>query len=82
MKSEVEVVGDIESIETLAAGVGVRVRRHLDRLHGKRRWRKRKGIAMVRLADGAIARAEVHWFEGHGAGRVDLKIKRLLPERP
>ena len=37
-----------------------------------------KGIATVKLADGTIYEAEVHWFEAHGIGRKDFKIKRAL----
>jgi hypothetical protein len=42
------------------------------------RWRKRKGIARVRLEDGDIRLAEVHWYEAHGIGRKELKIKRYI----
>ncbi len=38
-----------------------------------------KGIANVRLPDGTICRAEVHWYEAHGFGQKELKLKRLLP---
>src|SRR6185295_19403484 len=39
------------------------------------RWRKLKGTAMVRLPDGIVARAEVHWYEAHGLGRKEVRIK-------
>jgi hypothetical protein len=42
------------------------------------RWRKRKGIARVRLADGTIRTAELHWYEAAGIGRKEFKIKHLL----
>ena len=42
---------------------------------------KIKGLARIRLPDGTIARAEVHWYEAHGIGRCELKIKRLLSEK-
>lgn len=73
-----EIIGEIENIETVAAGRGVQIRRYLERAYGKGRWRKMKGIATVRLADGMIAEAEIHWFEAHGIGRRDFKIKRLI----
>ena len=41
-------------------------------------WRKRKGVATVRLPDGAERRAELHWYEATGIGRKELKIKRYL----
>ena len=39
---------------------------------------KRKGAANVRLADGTIRRAELHWYEATDIGRKDLKTKRYL----
>lgn len=75
---EVEVLGEIGAVETIAAGRGVQIRRHLDRVHGKGNWRKMKGVATVRLPDGSICRAEIHWFEAHGIGRKDIKIKRVI----
>ena len=73
-----EILGRIRDIEILASGRGVYVRRYLERNYGKGRWRKMKGIATVRLADGATCEAEIHWFEAHGIGRKDFKIKRVI----
>jgi hypothetical protein len=56
----------------------VYIRLYLDRTYGKGRWRKRKGRATVQLADGTVGEAEIHWFEAHGVGRKDFKIKRIL----
>ena len=78
--SEVEIVGEIREIETIAAGRGVYIRRYLNRTYGPGRWRKRKGQATVRLSDGTICEAELHWFEAHGIGRRDMKIKRAYFE--
>lgn len=75
---EFEILGEIRDIETIATGRGVYIRRYLDRTYGKGRWRKRKGRAMVQLADGTVGEAEIHWFEAHGVGRKDFKIKRIL----
>jgi hypothetical protein len=36
------------------------------------------GEATVRFDDGTRARAELHWFEAHGVGRVYFKRKRNL----
>lgn len=72
------VIGAITDIETFAVGRGIRERRRLQRRFGKGRWRKRKGRARVRLADGTIRDAEVHWYEATGIGRKELKIKRYL----
>jgi hypothetical protein len=75
---EFEFLGEIKDIETIATGRGVYIRRYLDRTYGKGRWRKRKGRATVRLADGTVGEAEIHWFEAHGIGRKDFKIKRII----
>jgi hypothetical protein len=72
------VIGDVADVETFAVGRGIRERRRLQRRYGKGRWRKRKGRARVRLADGTIRDAEVHWYEATGIGRKELKIKRYL----
>lgn len=78
MTIEFEILGDIRNIEVIAAGRGVDIRRHLDRSYGKGRWRKLKGVANVRLADGTVCKAEIHWFEAHGIGRKDFKIKKVI----
>lgn len=73
-----EIVGDVVDIETFAAGSSIRELPRLRRTYGPGRWRKRKGVARVRLVDGAEHRAEVHWYEAHGVGRKEMKIKRFL----
>jgi len=80
MKIEFEILGEIRDTETIAVGHGVYIRHHLKRTYGKGRWRKMKGIATVQLADGTIYEAEIHWFEAHGIGRKDFKIKRVIYE--
>jgi len=80
MMTELDILSDITDIETIASGRGVYIRRYLERTYGKGRWRKMKGIATVQLADGTICEAEIHWFEAHGIGRKDFKIKRILDE--
>lgn len=77
---KLELVGRITQIEIIATGSGIRVRRHLRKAYGPGRWRKLKGIATVRLPNGALRRVEIHWYEAHGIGRRDLKIKRYLEE--
>jgi len=59
-------------------GRAIREIERLRRVYGPGRWRKRKGVGKVRLPDGSVARAEVHWYEAHGMGRKEFKIKRLL----
>jgi hypothetical protein len=73
-----EILDKISQIETFAAGSGIREIARLRRIYGRGRWRKRKGVARVRLADGSIRHAEVHWYEAAGIGRQEFKIKHLL----
>ena len=73
-----ELLGEIGEIEAIAAGRGVRDLARLRKRYGARRWRKLKGTGTVRLASGRTRRAEVHWYEAHGVGRVRMKIKRFL----
>jgi len=74
----IEIVGDITHIETIASGRGIRRLRYLRKRFGGRCWRKRKGIATVRITSGSTRLAEVHWYEAHRVGRKGLKIKRLM----
>ena len=71
-------MGPIADTEVMARGRGIHELRRLQKSYGKGRWRKLKGIASVRLEDGSITRAEVHWYEAAGIGRRLMKIKRFL----
>jgi hypothetical protein len=73
-----EVIGEIQDIEIIAVGGSIRDRARLRKQFGPGRWRKLKGIATVRLFDGRIKKAEIHWYEAHGIGKVKFKIKRYL----
>ena len=73
-----EVVGEIADIETIAIGTRIRLLPLLQKRYGRGRWRKLKGSAMVRLLDGTVRRAEVHWFEAHGIGKKKMRIKRFM----
>lgn len=74
-----ELVGPITDMETIAAGRSIRQLSRLRRQHGQGRCRKLKGIiATVRIASGELRRAEIHWYEAHGIGRVRHKIKGFL----
>ena len=73
-----EILGEITQVETFAIGSGIREITRLRKLYGKGRWRKRKGIAKVKLSDGSIHVAEIHWYEATGIGKKEFKIKRLL----
>jgi hypothetical protein len=73
-----EILGDISNVETFAIGTSIREIARLRKFYGRGRWRKRKGIARVRLEDGELRLAEVHWYEAHGIGRKEFKIKRYV----
>lgn len=73
-----ELRSEITEIEVIAVGRAVRALARLQKLYGPGRWRKLKGKALVGLPDGAVVMAELHWYEAHGIGRRDMKVKRLL----
>jgi hypothetical protein len=73
-----EVVGAIHAVETIAVGRQIRALAQLRRRYGPARWRKRKGLAVVKVSGGRVRRAEVHWYEAHGVGRVRMKVKRFV----
>ena len=73
-----EVIGNFTAIETFAVGKSIRELDRLNRVYGKGRWRKRKGIATIKLSDDLTRLAEIHWYEATGIGRKELKIKGYL----
>jgi hypothetical protein len=73
-----EIIGELEGVEAIAIGRSIRDLARLRRRYGTGRWRKLKGTATVRLRSGVVRRAEIHWYEAHGIGRVKFKIKRFL----
>jgi len=75
-----EIIGNIEAVEVIAVGSKIRVLAYLQKVHGRGRWRKLKGIASVRIPNGEIRYVELHWYEAHGIGRRDIKIKQYLDE--
>lgn len=77
-----EIVGEISGVETIAAGTGVRDRARLRRQYGRGRWRKLKGVARVRLPNGRIRLAEIHWYEAHGVGKREFKLKLPFLDEP
>jgi hypothetical protein len=76
--AEFTVIGEITEVEPIARGMGVRDRARLNRLYGRARWRKIKGQALIRLRNGRVRRAELHWYEAHGIGKREMKRKRYL----
>ncbi len=75
-----EIIGKIENIETIAVGKSIRQLRRLERIYGKGRWRKLKGTAKIKSRGGQIYIAEIHWYEAHGTGKKEFKIKRIIEE--
>jgi hypothetical protein len=73
-----EILGEIADVETFSTGSSIREVARLRKVYGRGRWRKRKGIAHVRLSNGSVHLAELHWYEASGIGRKEFKIKRLL----
>ncbi|MCY3728422.1 MAG: hypothetical protein OXF97_05415 [Nitrospira sp.] len=73
-----DVIGEITDIETIASGSAIREVKRLRKAYGQGRWRKLKGIAKIRLNDGTICEAELHWYEAHAIGKQEIKLKRLL----
>jgi hypothetical protein len=73
-----DILTEITAVDTIAVGDRIRDLRRLIKNYGDGRWRKLKGVATVRLANGRVRRAELHWYEAHGIGKRDFKIKRYI----
>ena len=74
-----EVIDEIKDIEIIAVGSKIRDLEWLRKTYGSGRWRKLKGFARVRFFDdGEEFQAELHWYEAHGIGKVEMKIKDLF----
>lgn len=77
--SAFEILGNIENIEIIAVESRIRDIEWLRKTYGSGRWRKLKGFARIRFVDdGEEFEAELHWYESHGIGKVEMKIKELL----
>lgn len=72
------ILGEINEITTIAVNRSIREIERLEKTYGSGRWRKLKGIATIQLEDGTVCAAEIHWYEAHGIGRKEFKIKYLL----
>ena len=73
-----EVIGEIAEIEVIARGHGIRELKRLRPAYGGVNWRKLKGVAQIRTSNGALRRAEIHWYEAHGIGKREIKRKYYL----
>ena len=75
-----EIIGEIRDIEIIAVGGSIRELKRVRKVYGRGRWRMLKGISTICLSSGVVCRAELHWYEAHGIGRKEVKIKRILEE--
>jgi hypothetical protein len=78
------LVSELTGQETFAEGSGIRELARLNRNYGGKHWRKRTGFARIRMTTtgetcmAELRMAELHWYEAHGVGKVEMKIKELL----
>ena len=73
-----ELIGEISDVEIIAINLAIRENADLKARYGGHRWRKLKGVGLVRLSNDSTRRAELHWYEAHGVGKRKMKIKRLM----
>ncbi|HWS17203.1 MAG TPA: hypothetical protein VN223_04275 [Candidatus Elarobacter sp.] len=73
-----QLVGEIAGIELIASSRSIRELKRLRKAYGRARWRKLKGTASIKFSDGTIHQGELHWYEAHGIGRKEIKIKRII----
>ncbi len=71
-----ELISKITEVQTIAWGHGIKILPWLMKKYDGKpsAWRKKKGKATIRQF-GALYEAELHWFEAHGIGKVNMKIK-------
>lgn len=74
-----EIIGEITGIEVIAEGQGIRELPRLRKTYGAGNWKKKKGFAIIKLENGnETVRAEIHWYEAHGIGKREFKVKYFL----
>ncbi len=73
-----EILPPILDVQTIAVGREIRELKRLRKSYGHARWRKLKGFARIRYPDGSTYTAEIHWYEAHGLGRKEAKVKRII----
>ena len=73
-----KILGEITNQEIIEVGNRIREISILKKKYGKARWRKLKGITQIKLEDHSIFKVEIHWYEAHGIGKKEYKIKRFL----
>lgn len=65
------------NIETIASGHSIREVKRLKKTYGIGHWKKKKGTAIIKVGRNS-GKAELHWYEAHGIGKKEFKIKKLL----
>jgi hypothetical protein len=75
-----KIIGKISAVEVIAVNTSIRDLERLKKVYGEGRWRKLKGVALVELENEEVYRAEIHWYEAHGIGRKEFKIKYILDD--
>lgn len=73
-----EIISEITEVESIAIKSSIRDHACLRKRYGPGRWRKLKGIAMIRLRHGRVRKAELPWYEAHGIRKKETKRKRYL----
>jgi len=72
-----EIISEIKNIEIIAIGNKINEVNRLIKVYGNGRWRKMKGIADIMFQNN-ILKPEIHWYEAHGLGKFEFKIKRII----
>jgi hypothetical protein len=72
-----EIIGEIESIEPIAIGIDSRYHAASETLRD-RSLAKTEGNSHCSPEKWRVHRAEIHWYEAHGIGKVTFKIKQFL----
>ena len=73
-----QIIDEIKHKEVVAIGKSIHEISRLRKIYGDGKWRKMKGITRVRLSDKTICGVEIHWYEAHGIGKKEFKIKRII----
>ena len=71
-------ISELASVELIAEGHGIRELQRLRRIYSGTNWKKKKAFATIRFESGDVRYAELHWYEAHGVGKREMKIKTLL----
>lgn len=72
-----EIIPPITDKDCFAHRGEIRDLKRLKRTYGGTNWKKCKGFCNIKIENG-IYGAEIHWYECHGIGAVEYKIKRFL----